>query len=274
MRVVAKLIYLRFGNAVPTLSARIAYNKKKVKFLKISRFCYFSEIFLVKWGDPQTYELTMTQDVDTYNHLKKRLLSNGFDHGSKLKAENLKEEYKCSASTVREVLFRLSTVGLVNFQEQRGFRVPNLSREKLAELTHMRVLLEGEGTVLSIRNGGVEWEARLTAAHHQLSHIEKRIHSLDDPSDLVDIWFKAENEFHETLISACGSETLKQMHGRIYAQFRQQLMVADRRFDFISKNIEHHASILDAALSGNETLTRQRIHHHLARHLTGETIDL
>ena len=62
------------------------------------------------------------------------------------------------------------------------------------------------------------------------------------------------------------------MHGRIYAQFRQQLMVSDRRFNFISENIQHHAEILDAALSGDEALTRKKIHDHLARHLTGTTL--
>lgn len=214
----------------------------------------------------------MHQDNDIYHDLRHRLMANGFSHGAKLRAEALREEFGCSASTVREVLFRLSTVGLVDFVEQRGFRVPERSPQKLIELTHMRVLLECEGTVLSIRKGGVAWEARLTAAHHQLSHIEKRIHDHDDPTALVGIWFSSENEFHQTLISACGSETLKQMHGRIYAQFRQQLMVADRRFDFISENISHHASILDAALSGDEDLTRSKIHDHLARHLTGLTM--
>ncbi|MFK7836481.1 MAG: GntR family transcriptional regulator [Sulfitobacter sp.] len=215
----------------------------------------------------------MQQDIDVYQSLEARLISNGFEHGAKLRAEALRDEFGCSASTVREALFRLSTVGLVHFQEQRGFRVPERSPDTLIELTHMRVLLEGEGTVLSIRNGGVAWEARLTAAHHKLSHIEKRIHAQEDPSALIDIWFSSENEFHETLISACGSETLKQMHSRIYARFRQQLMVADRRFDFISENIQHHAEILDAALSGDEALTRQKIHDHLARHLTGTTLD-
>ena len=157
---------------------------------------------------------------------------------------------------------------------QRGFRVPDRSPEKLMELTHIRVLLEGEGTVLSIRKGGVAWEARLTAAHHQLSHIEKRIHTTDVPADFVPIWFNAEREFHQTLISACGSETLKELHARVYAQFRQQLMVADRQFDFISDNIQHHAEILAAAVSGDEDLTRQKIHDHLARHLTGNTLQV
>lgn len=215
----------------------------------------------------------MTEELDIYQTLKFRLISNGFEHGAKLRAEVLRDEFKCSASTVREVLFRLSTVGLVNFQEQRGFRVPPRSARKLTELTHMRVLLESEGSVMSMRNGGVPWEARLTAAHHQLSHIEKRIHAQDDPSGLVDIWFSSEIDFHQTLISDCGSETLKLMHRRIYAQFRQQLMVADRQFNFITDNIQHHAAILEAALSGDEDLTRAKIHDHLARHLKGNTHD-
>lgn len=214
----------------------------------------------------------MNQDVDIYNALRNRLISNDFAHGSRLRAEELRVEYGCAASTVREVLFRLSNVGLVTFVEQRGFRVPQRSGAKLIELTHIRVLLEGEGTAMSIRNGGVAWEARLTAAHHQLSHIEKRIHDQADPSALVGIWFGAESEFHQTLISACGSETLKEMHTNVYAQFRQQLMVADRRFGFISQNIKDHEEILRAALAGDETLTRQKIHDHLARHLTGKTL--
>jgi DNA-binding GntR family transcriptional regulator len=206
-------------------------------------------------------------DTDVYADLLHRLISNDFRHGEKLRAEQLKQDYGCSASTVRESLFRLSTEGLVDFQEQRGFRVPEKSPQLLAELTHVRILLEAEGTLLSIRYGGVAWEARLTAAHHQLSHIERRIHATEDPAPLVDLWFKAELEFHQTLLSACQSETLKAMHLRVYQRFRQQLMVADRCFDFISKNIEHHHAILVAALEGDEALTRQKIHDHLARHL-------
>jgi DNA-binding GntR family transcriptional regulator len=138
----------------------------------------------------------------------------------------------------------------------------------------MRILLESEGAVLSIRQGGVAWEASLAAAHHKLSHLEKRIHAREDPTDLVDLWFTSEKEFHQTLISACGSTTLKAMHSLIYAQFRQQLMKADRKFDFISNNIQQHSDILEAALAANEALTRKRVHDHLARHLTGQTATL
>lgn len=207
-------------------------------------------------------------NTDIYADLAHRLITHAFDHGAKLRPDQLRHDYGCSASTVREALFRLSTEGLVDFQEQRGFRVPEKSAALLTELCHVRVLLEAEGTALSIRHGGVAWEARLTAAHHQLSHIEKRIHASSDSAPLVDVWFNAELEFHQTLISACGSDTLKSMHYMVYRRFRQQLMVADRNFDFISTNIAHHLDILEAALDGDETRTRQKIHDHLARHMT------
>lgn len=209
----------------------------------------------------------MLHDNDIYDTLLHRLMMNGFEHGQKVRAEHLRQEFGCSASTIREVLFRLSTLGLVEFREQRGFRVPEKSRQIIHELTHLRVLLEAEGTAMSIRQGGVAWEARLTAAHHQLSHLERRLQTATDRAPFVDLWFAAERQFHETLISACGSDSLRLAHHQVYCRFRQQLMVEDRAFDFISGNIRHHQQILDAALSGDEALTRQKIHDHLARHL-------
>ncbi len=212
----------------------------------------------------------MLHDTDIFEDLRRRLMTCGFAHGQKVRAEHLRQEFGCSASTIREVLFRLSTLGLVEFREQRGFRVPEKSRPVLNELAHLRVLLEAEGTVMSIRLGGVAWEARLTAAHHQLSHLEKRLQAAPDKTPFVDLWFDAERQFHETLISACGSDSLRSTHHQLYCRFRQQLMVEDRAFDFISDNIEHHQEILDAAMAGDEALTRQKIHDHLARHMAPE----
>ena len=142
------------------------------------------------------------QDADIFDDMRHRLITGEFGYGTKLRAEKLRHDYNCSASTVREVLFRLSTVGLVEFQEQRGFRAPFQSVERQHELTHMRILLETEGACLSIRMGGVEWESRLTAAHHKLSHIETRVRSSGDLIPLLGLWSRAEQEFHETLIDA------------------------------------------------------------------------
>ncbi|MDE2632288.1 MAG: GntR family transcriptional regulator [Paracoccaceae bacterium] len=209
----------------------------------------------------------MVEETDVYKLLHQRLVAGGFVADLKLQPEQLRKDYNCSASTIREALFRLSTVGVVTFKEQRGFRVPQVSRVVQHELTHMRILLECEGACLSIRLGGVAWEARLSAAHHKLSHIEMRARSKAELEPLFDLWSTAEQEFHETLIDACGSLTLKRTHSIIYQQFRQQLINADSDTIYVPENILQHQGILEAALDRDEDLLRRLIHDHLSRNL-------
>ena len=208
-----------------------------------------------------------TTETDIFSILRDRLIAGGFEHGAKLRAEVLRCEYDCSASTVREILFRLSQAGLVDFQEQRGFRVPKQSAQMRRELTEMRILLESEGLSRSIQHGGVEWEAQLSGAHHKLSHIESRITTLGEVTTLVDLWSQAEREFHQTLLAACGSELLKTTHGLIYDQFRQQLVTAETNYGYYAANIVEHKEILDAALDRDAPLARQKIYDHMARNL-------
>ncbi len=210
----------------------------------------------------------MSTETTIYLNLRQRLTSGGFPHGEKLRPEILRKEFNCSANTIREALLRLSTVGLVEFQEQRGFRVPELSDSLQHELTHMRILLECEGACLSIRQGGVAWEARLSAAHHKLSHIESRVRlSGGEVGPLITLWSTAEQEFHETLIDGCGLDVLRQTHLVVYHRFRQQLITSDREFIYIPENIEQHKMILDAALDRDEDAVRERIQDHLSRNL-------
>ncbi len=199
--------------------------------------------------------------------LRHRLVTGQFEHGAKLRAEQLRAEFGCSASTVREILFRLSAVGLVDFEEQRGFRVPPQSPERQHELTAMRILLEQEGACLSIRRGGVAWESQLSAAHHKLGHIESRIRSAGNVAAYLDLWCRAEQEFHETLISACGSALMLRIHGQTYAQFRQQLVSAATDYGYFPENVAEHQAILDAALDRDQSRVRSCIHDHLKRNL-------
>ena len=202
-----------------------------------------------------------------HDHLRNRLINGEFAPGARLQAEKLRLDYDVAASTIRESLFRLSTENLVEFREQRGFRMPQLSRELQHEITQMRILLECEGTRLSIRLGTLEWEAQLSAAHHKLSHIETRIRDRGGVDTLIDLWSRAELEFHESLIAACGSDVLKRTHLMIYNQFRQQLITTDRQFAFVPENVAQHKAILDAALDRDEDRACRNIHDHLSRNL-------
>jgi DNA-binding GntR family transcriptional regulator len=202
-----------------------------------------------------------------YEQVKSRLLTGEFDPGQRLRAESLRDDYGVSASTMREILFRLSTVGLADFQEQRGFRIPQQSLERQHDLAQFRIFIEQQGARLSIRRGGVAWEAQLAAAHHKLSHIETVVAGQSPDPALLALWTAAELDFHRTLILECGSEVLKTTHGVNYDQFRQQLITVDRKFVYLPQNIKQHQAILDAALSKDEDLACQKIEEHLSRHL-------
>jgi DNA-binding GntR family transcriptional regulator len=202
-----------------------------------------------------------------YEKVKSRLLTGEFEPGQRLRAEGLRRDYGVSATTMREILFRLSTVGLADFQEQRGFRIPEQSLERQHDLTQFRIFLEQQGARLSIELGGVAWEAQLSAAHHKLSHIEQAVGGQSADPALLALWTAAERDFHRTLIGACDSDVLKSTHGVIYDQFRQQLITVDRNFVFLPQNVAQHQVILDAALAKDAPLICSQIEDHLSRHL-------
>lgn len=210
-----------------------------------------------------------TGTPDIYDDLHRKLTTASFTPGEKLKPAALQGEYGCSANTVREVLLRLSKAGLVDFEMQRGFRVKRTSPEQRHDVTWFRIMLEQEGTALSMVNGGLEWEARLSAAHHKLRHIEQQIERTGEVEPSMGLWSDAEREFHETLISDCGSTLLRETFADIYAQFRQQMVSLERDFgsDYFSAIIREHQDILDAALSRDTNACRQAIYDHLKRNL-------
>jgi DNA-binding GntR family transcriptional regulator len=210
----------------------------------------------------------MTIEIPIFETIRDRIVNGEFAPNQRLKSADLGQEYSISASSMREILFRLSTVGLVNFQEQRGFRVPHQSDKLQHDLTQFRILLESEGAILSIRLGDIDWESRLTAAHHRLSHIESHIGGGPPDTALLTLWTRAEQAFHQTLIDACGSDVLKETHDVVYHRFRQQMIAKDREIEYVSENVAQHQGILDAVLAKEETLTRTRIHDHLSRNFT------
>ena len=203
---------------------------------------------------------------DIYWDVRRGLITASFIPGQKLKPDELRLRYGCAASTIREVLLRLSCDQLVEFQDQRGFRVPLVSSLRMRELTQLRIIIEREGALLSLANGGLEWEANLTAAHHKLAHVEDIMHEAEDPSAHMDVWCACEWEFHNTLISACQSETLLSAYRDVYDRQRQQLVMAVENSGYREGNITEHRAILDAALARDRALIATRIETHL---LTG-----
>nr|WP_256373002.1 GntR family transcriptional regulator [Pseudoruegeria sp. HB172150] len=199
--------------------------------------------------------------------LHDRLTMAHYRLGEKLRPALLAEEFKVSPNTVREIMLRLSAVGLLEYEDQRGFRVAASSDQRLHELTEFRILLEQQGVTRSIANGGIEWEAQMTAAHHKLSHIEARIARTDDIPALLRPWNAAELEYHLSLMGAAELPILQQTFRNVYSMFRQQIITPERGYSHHGSNVAEHQRILEAALDRDASACRSAIRDHLSRNL-------
>lgn len=204
----------------------------------------------------------MTQ-AGVIRSMKARIMAGEFPAGMKLRPDALRGAYDVSASAMREALLRLSAEGLLAQEEQRGFHIPEADPKLLEELMDLRVLIEGEGAVQSMRQGDMEWEADLAAAHHKLAHIEGRMAEAEDHAPLVPIWTRVDWEFHQTLLSACPSGALRDAHRAVYERFRQQVVAATPDAGFRHETIREHEEIVNAAVARDEAALRLAIKQHL-----------
>jgi DNA-binding GntR family transcriptional regulator len=165
--------------------------------------------------------------------------------GAKLRLERLADLYGASVSTLREILNRLSSEGLVLAEEQRGFQVTPVSAAGFEDVASMRLLLETHAIPLSFRGGDLEWEGRAVAAHHKLATLERRMAAGD--RDATDLWKRYDREFHHVLVEGCGSQTLLDLYAGVFDQYlRYQMAAIVFRGEIAARE---HGELLRAALA-------------------------
>lgn len=212
--------------------------------------------------------VTMANDGKTtlYEALKSDIVMGQFPPGSKLKIEMLKARYGMGVNVLRESLARLATEDLVVSESQKGFRVAEISRSRLSDLTRLRILFETDGVKHSIDSGTIDWETNLVAAYHKLEYIEQKMQ--EDEERHCQMWSECDYGFHAALIAACGSELHKLYHRRIFEQYRQFVMFDLKTRGFRGDElINEHEEILGGALARDYERCRAALEQHLSHYL-------
>jgi DNA-binding GntR family transcriptional regulator len=160
----------------------------------------------------------------TYRRVRADIVYGRLAPGQKLTLERMRGTYGSAVSTLREIFNGLASEGLVKAEGARGFEVAAISPDNLREVAAMRQLLECDALRRSFEAGDVEWEGRVVAAHHKLASFEKRLATGDRIDE--EVLRRYDWEFHNALISACGSRLLIDMHAGIYDKYLRYLMLA------------------------------------------------
>lgn len=195
--------------------------------------------------------------------LRQDLLTGVHEAGTKLKIDRLQQRYGYSSSPLREALNRLTHEGLVVADERRGFRAAPMSLDDFADITKLRLLVDGQGISDSIRLGGDDWESQSVAAFHRLQTVESRMP--EGPLVLNDEWSRLHRHFHMTLLSASGSPRLQYLSASLFDQAeRYRRFAAERRVRPRSKSEEHQA-ILNAAMDRDSRIAGELLERHICR---------
>jgi len=200
-----------------------------------------------------------TAGEKAYRRLRSDIIVGRLAPSQKLRLEPLKAAYGISVSTLRELLNRLTSEGLVVAESARGFEVAPVSADNFKELANLRLLLESHALQRSFALGDMDWEGRVVAAHHKLATLERR--TLAGDRSGLELLKRYDCEFHQALLSACGSRTLLDAHAAVFDKYVRYLMIA---VIFRDAAAPEHKKLLECALK-RDAKTAQSI---LSAHIT------
>jgi DNA-binding GntR family transcriptional regulator len=175
-----------------------------------------------------------TISIQVAQELRRRILAGQYPQGVKLQQEQIAAELGVSRSPVREALGQLEAEGLVVLTPQKGAQVSPISRDEIAELFELRLLVEPHLIAAAIPEMTEADLNRATAIISEMADIS------------LDGWGDANWRLHETLYAPAGRpgmlKLLRRTHETIGRYIRMQVMATNGRADAHRE----HKLILDA----------------------------
>ena len=181
-----------------------------------------------------------------FAQLRHAVLAGAYEPGAKLKIDELQGSFGFSSSPLREALNRLSQEGLVKADDRKGFRVALISREDLADITHMRLLVDVAALRESMQHGDDAWEAAIVAAAHRLAKVESQLG--DGPKVLNDIWSGLHRDYHLALLAACPSQRQRALCASFFDQAERYRRYSARHRVALHNKSKEHRRLMDAVL--------------------------
>ena len=181
--------------------------------------------------------------------------------GARLGIVDLVQRYDIGATPLREGLSRLVSRGLIVGIGQRGFRVAEVSREDLLDITVMRTAVEIEAIRLAITQGDDAWEAGILSALHQMRrHIERTGNEYREGAADFDRLHKG---FHTALLAACGSQRMLAAHSDLCDQAYRYRRVMMGAIDSGEGFIRSHQMLADHVLARDLAAAQKMLAAHL-----------
>lgn len=216
-----------------------------------------------------------TQEQDTVVSMLASALRRDISFGvllpdQKLKIDALRQRYGGSNHSMRETLRVLSSEGLVEATAQRGFRVTSATEDDLRDILMVRIEIERIALARAINLGDVAWEGRVIAAHHALQKAENAV--ANSPDDLVALqWDEACRDWSTSLLDACDSPRLLDLHRKFFDQSRRfrLALLREGHLDFANRKALRQ-QLLESVLERDTASATRLMEQEISAELTAK----
>jgi GntR family transcriptional regulator, carbon starvation induced regulator len=188
--------------------------------------------------------------------LRDAILRGDLAPGSKINLDRLRAAHDASISPLREAVARLVADGLVEFEDQKGYRVAPVSLSDLAEVTRLRATLEGMALEASIVAGDLDWESDVMRALYRLNRT---------PRDTTEAWEAAHSAYHAALIGGCGMPLLLRFCGLLHNMNDRYRRLYPAAAPAERDTAAEHEAIAEAATRRDAPRAAEALRTHILR---------
>jgi len=194
------------------------------------------------------------QDI-VYTELYDAIAAGRYRPGERLDLNDIATRYGTSRTPVREALWRLESDGLLKAVPHHGFVVSNLPGREIAELYHIRAVLEGLAARLAA--------GRLT--DEQARALREYVHTMQarlDQSNATAV-IDLNLPFHEIIFTAAQSPLLYKLITSLYASTTRYRNLTTTWPGRAQELIDEHRALAEAVIAGDADQAERigRLHH-------------
>jgi DNA-binding GntR family transcriptional regulator len=201
--------------------------------------------------------------------LEEAIVSGELAPGTVLRQEQVSAQYAVSRTPVREALRRLSALGLVHFEANRGFRVRTLSRQEMWEAFLVRAELESLVTAVAAERMTKEDLEELEQAEKRFARLTRALRAREPGEDrraLTADWMRANHGFHDVIYRIAALPYVEQVAKAARRTFSGPAVWApgDETIDELYlQNERQHEAIKDALAAGSVEGARVLAREHV-----------
>ncbi|MGN0980533.1 MAG: GntR family transcriptional regulator [Candidatus Avoscillospira sp.] len=188
------------------------------------------------------------------NMLEEDIYSLRYTMGEKLTEAELVSRYNVSRNTLRESMTYLTSKGLLERVANKGIYVKEILADDVAEIFHLRELLELEAIRKIVASGSVP--KKLYELADEVSYHDPATDSIEN--------LKADIDFHTYLVEAAGSPRLMNMYETLLYEVKLCIFQSQAFCPPRPENIVLHYKLLRAMETGDLIKALSCLREHIA----------